>query len=126
MHRRERSLACALSDFMNDLEEKINYCFNDKQYLELALTHCSYAAEHGVKHNQRLEFLGDAVLEHVISKYIFDNNKLLVESESPIANVQNYSGSLDDIIKISEDLTLEDRINISFYNSKAIEKCLLN
>lgn len=66
------TLACALSDFMNDLEEKINYCFNDKQLLEIALTHCSYAAEHGVKNNQRLEFLGDAVLEHVISKYIFD------------------------------------------------------
>ena len=75
-------------------------------------------------HSQRYAISFDS--NDTKSKYIFDNNKLLVESESPIANVQNYSGSLDDIIKISEDLTLEDRINISFYNSKAIEKCLLN
>ncbi len=58
---------------MNGLEERISYEFKDKTILELALTHCSYSAEHNVKNNQRLEFLGDAVLEHVMSDYIFNN-----------------------------------------------------
>jgi len=56
---------------MNKLEEKINYRFKDTELLELALTHCSYSAEHNTKNNQRLEFLGDAVLEHAMSDYIF-------------------------------------------------------
>lgn len=56
---------------MRELEEKIGYTFKDKSILQLALTHCSYGAEHNVKHNQRLEFLGDAVLDCVVSKYIF-------------------------------------------------------
>ncbi len=58
---------------MRELENKIGYAFKDKELLKLALTHCSYGAEHNVKHNQRLEFLGDAVLENVISNYIYHN-----------------------------------------------------
>lgn len=58
---------------MRDLEEKIGYVFKDKELLKLALTHCSYGAEHNVKHNQRLEFLGDAVLETVVSNHIYRN-----------------------------------------------------
>ena len=58
---------------MRELENKIGYVFKDKELLKLALTHCSYGAEHNVKHNQRLEFLGDAVLENVISNYIYHN-----------------------------------------------------
>ncbi len=60
-----------LCGFMKKLEEKIGYIFKDKELLKLSLTHCSYGAEHNVKHNQRLEFLGDAVLENVISNYIY-------------------------------------------------------
>ncbi len=58
---------------MKELEQQIGYTFKDKSILEHALTHCSYGAEHNVKHNQRMEFLGDAVLENVISNYIYHN-----------------------------------------------------
>ena len=58
---------------MQILEEKINYSFKNRQLLTLALTHPSYSAEKRGDNNQRLEFLGDAVLEAVISNYIFEN-----------------------------------------------------
>ena len=58
---------------MRELEEKIGYVFKNKELLKHSLTHCSYGAEHNVSHNQRLEFLGDAVLENVISNYIYHN-----------------------------------------------------
>ena len=75
------------------LEQKINYTFKEKSLLELALTHCSFSAEHGMQNNQRLEFLGDAVLEAVISAHIypsFDEGKLTrlrvsIVSEEPLA-----------------------------------------
>ena len=55
------------------LESNIGYCFKEKDLLINALTHTSYANEHkhkGMKDNERLEFLGDAVLELVSSEYL--------------------------------------------------------
>ena len=48
----------------------------DNKYLQTALTHTSYANEHNVESYERLEYLGDAVLELVISDYFFKNTKL--------------------------------------------------
>ncbi|MEG0304279.1 MAG: ribonuclease III [Oscillospiraceae bacterium] len=64
------------------LEKAINYTFNDKQLLETALTHTSYAneAKHHMKHNERLEFLGDSVLSIVVAEYLF-THKNLAEGE---------------------------------------------
>lgn len=55
----------------NELESIINYSFKDKALLASALTHSSYANEHKMTDNERLEFLGDAVLELVSSDFIF-------------------------------------------------------
>lgn len=56
------------------LEEKIGYRFQDRSLLLTAVTHTSYANEHRKEkccHNERLEFLGDAVLEIVSSDYLY-------------------------------------------------------
>ena len=50
---------------MEDLQKRIGYTFKNTDLLTEALTHSSYANEHKAKHikyNERLEFLGDAVL----------------------------------------------------------------
>ena len=58
---------------MTELEQRLQYCFSDKTLLMTALTHPSYAAEHaGVRHYQRLEFLGDSVLEMSVSRRLYD------------------------------------------------------
>ena len=59
---------------LGGLEQAIGYSFRDKDLLLLALTHSSYANENKKnrkKNNERLEFLGDAVLELTISDYLF-------------------------------------------------------
>ncbi len=82
---------------MKELQQIIGYTFKDENLLKLSLTHCSYGAEHNAKHNQRLEFLGDAVLENVISNYIYhkfpdyDEGKLSrvrasIVSEEPLSS----------------------------------------
>ena len=56
-----------------ELEERLGYVFRDKNLLLQALTHKSYANENrlgGIGHNERLEFLGDTVLDFLISDYI--------------------------------------------------------
>ena len=59
---------------MDSLENKLGYKFKNEKLLETALTHSSYASEHG-KHyefnNERLEFLGDAFLDAIIGKKMF-------------------------------------------------------
>lgn len=63
---------------MNRLHQKLladfGIHFSDLQLLQTAFTHTSYANEHRllkISHNERLEFLGDAVLQMVISKYLY-------------------------------------------------------
>mgnify|MGYP000851258812 CR=1 FL=1 len=59
---------------LKELEDKISYHFQDKNLLTQALTHSSYANEHRLDHNhcnERLEFLGDAVLEIVTSDFLY-------------------------------------------------------
>lgn len=56
---------------LSQLENKINYHFKNVDLLQLALTHSSYANEHNVECNERLEYLGDAVLELCISEFLY-------------------------------------------------------
>ena len=58
---------------MREFEAELGYTFADSSLLEMALTHRSYAFEHGPNHcdNQRLEFLGDAILDFVIAEALY-------------------------------------------------------
>ena len=53
------------------LESAISYEFSDKQLIQEALTHTSYANERRVGHNERLEFLGDSVLNAATTHLLF-------------------------------------------------------
>ena len=68
---------------IKDLENVIGYRFKDPELLRQALTHSSYANEKHKKQsdNERLEFLGDAVLELVSSEFIFKNYSKMPEGE---------------------------------------------
>ena len=58
---------------MERLQEKLGYRFRDRTLLTTALTHPSFGSDHHVAHYQRLEFLGDAVLELVVSQYLYQS-----------------------------------------------------
>ncbi|MFP4286894.1 MAG: ribonuclease III [Candidatus Izemoplasmataceae bacterium] len=55
------------------LETFFKLNFNDKNLLETALTHSSFANENHTDSNERLEYIGDAVLDLVVGKYLYDN-----------------------------------------------------
>jgi len=54
-----------------ELEARLGYRFENPKLLDTALTHPSFGGDHHVPHYQRLEFLGDAVLELAVSRYLF-------------------------------------------------------
>lgn len=68
---------------MKQLQQKIGYEFKDTHLLKNALTHSSYANEtHNPEmSNERLEFLGDAVLSIIVSDYLFDQFRHIPEGE---------------------------------------------
>lgn len=69
---------------MSKLEQTIGYNFKNRSLLEEALTHSSYANERKqeqAKNNERLEFLGDAVLSVVVSDFLFKTHTHLPEGE---------------------------------------------
>lgn len=66
---------------LSKLEENIGYKFKNIDLLKKALTHTSYANEHHIESNEKLEFLGDSILEFVSSKYIYNKYKFLKEGE---------------------------------------------
>lgn len=67
-----------------DFQDKIGYVFKNEELLKTALTHSSYANENkhlGIPSNERLEFLGDSILNLIVSRYIFLNYSHLPEGE---------------------------------------------
>jgi ribonuclease-3 len=69
-------------DAMGVVERALGHVFDDRALLERALIHRSYLAEQDVTHSyERLEFLGDAVLQLVVTRFIFDTYPEMSEGE---------------------------------------------
>ncbi|XCY66105.1 ribonuclease III [Streptococcus iniae] len=97
------------------LEASFQIRFSNKSLLETAFTHTSYANEHrllNISHNERLEFLGDAVLQLIISEYLFakypkkaegDLSKLrsMIVREESLAGFSRFC-SFDTYIKLGK------------------------
>ena len=66
---------------METIEKSIGYVFKNKELLKKALTHTSYAYEHKKESNEKLEFLGDSILEFVSSNYLYQKYPNLKEGE---------------------------------------------
>jgi len=91
---------------MESLEKSIGYTFKNKNLLKNALTHTSYAYEYKTESNERLEYLGDSILEFISSKYLFDNFKNLSEGE--MTKVRAYSVCEDSLYKIAQKHNFSD------------------
>ncbi|SUY47277.1 ribonuclease III [Clostridium putrefaciens] len=67
---------------IKNIENQIDTIFNHKEYLLTAITHSSYANQFkNVEYNERLEFLGDSVLQLCITEYLFNNYKQKSEGD---------------------------------------------
>lgn len=96
---------------MSSLEEVIGYRFRDKELLAEALTHKSHATERGVlRHNERLEFLGDSVLGLVVSYYLFLKNPS--EDEGFLSKTKSAIVSRANLARWAELIGLGHYINL--------------
>lgn len=101
---------------IRDLMECIGYEFKDLTLLERALTHGS-ARDRGLSSNQRLEFLGDAVLDLVMSELLYFNEAELGEGLMTQSKARCVSGS--NLVSIGERWHLIDHLRVgNMYNSR--------
>ena len=99
---------------LEKLQKNIAINFKNKILLRQAMTHRSYINEHldtKIGHNERLEFLGDAVLEIVVTEYLFLNFKNIPEGD-----LTNWRASLVNakmLHEVAGDLKIEDFLYLS-------------
>ncbi len=66
---------------IGDFENITGYSFKNKRLIESALTHTSYANENSTESYERLEFLGDAIVDFIVGEYLFANYPKLSEGD---------------------------------------------
>jgi ribonuclease III len=120
-----------MKDF-SKLEKQIGVKFNDIDLLKQSVVHRSYLNEHPkfeLHHNERLEFLGDAVLEIVVTEHLFRSFP-----DTPEGDLTNWRASLVNanmLAEVAHDIKLEEYLFLSRgetkdANSKARQYILAN
>jgi len=96
-----------MEDF-SDLEKTINYNFKDKQLIIEALTHKSSKKPYN---NERLEFLGDAVLDLIVGEYLFKN--FPTKDEGTLSKIRAALVSEDGFTKLAKAINLGKYLYLS-------------
>jgi ribonuclease-3 len=94
-----------LSTFLESCERRIGYCFRDKGLLRSALTHAS-GAEHRLASNERLEFLGDAILGAVVCEQLYRQYPEFLEGD--LTKLKSIVVSRQTCARISEALGMQE------------------
>lgn len=101
-----------MPDF-SELEKKLSFEFKDKELLKTSLTHRSYLNEHRdwpLPHNERLEFLGDAVLELAVTGYLYKN---FSKPEGELTNLRSALVNHKMLSDIAKSLELDHYLLLS-------------
>lgn len=105
----------AIGKDITELSARVGYLFKDISYLELALTHSSYTNEQrsrgiSLPSNERLEFLGDAVLQLVVSEYLYSNFKK--HREGALTKMRQSLVCEKTLAKIGAELKIGEYLNL--------------
>jgi ribonuclease-3 len=92
----------------DELQSQLGHKFKNKELLELALTHKSFSSSYN---NERLEFLGDSILNAIISQYLF--NKFNNEKEGLLTRMRSYLVKAETLVIKAEEFSLGDYIKLS-------------
>lgn len=100
-------------ELTKELREKYNIVFSDASLLEQAFTHSSYVNEHKylmIADNERLEFLGDAVLELIVSELLFSNFPELPEGK--LTKMRAAIVCEDSLSKLAKECVFDEYVQL--------------
>ena len=93
-------------------EENIGYNFRDKEILKTALNHKSNETKNkGFISNQRYEFLGDAVLELVVTRFLFDNYPKMEEGD--LTKIRSSAVNQNTLVEVAREISIGDYLFMS-------------
>ena len=98
---------------LGELERKLGFAFADKSLLQRALTHRSYLNEHPLyplEDNERLEFLGDAVLDFVTGEYLY--HRFPEMAEGPLTNLRSALVRRETLARFAQSFGLGDYLQM--------------
>lgn len=96
----------------NDIENRLGVYFNNQSLIKTALTHSSFGNQFkDAKYNERLEFLGDSVLQLCITEYLF--NKFKDKSEGELTKIRSLIVCENSLYEIAKKLNLGEYIRMS-------------
>ncbi len=102
-----------LSKPLQDFQDRLGLNFTDPSLLERAFIHRSYLNEHpklGLEHNERLEFLGDAVLEIVVTDFLYRN---FPNPEGDLTNWRSALVKTESLAAVAEKLVISEHFRLS-------------
>jgi ribonuclease-3 len=112
-----------VSSSAENLENKIGVIFTNKNLLKEALTHRSYINENpdwDVPHNERLEFLGDAVLELAVTEKLYADYPKLAEGD--LTSIRAALVNYQTLSKIAKEINLDGAIYLSKGGAKETDR----
>lgn len=101
----ESEPSSGLLDHLDACEQRLSYVFADKMLLRAALTHAS-GADHRLASNERLEFLGDAILGSVVCEMLYRQYEDLLEGD--LTKIKSVVVSRKTCAKVSKSLDLQE------------------
>jgi ribonuclease-3 len=114
-----KELLSVYKEQIENLEKKLGVSFKDRSFLLTACIHASFANENDLSvNNEKLEFLGDAVISLVISEYLFMNYEEATEGD--LAKAKSYLASEKALASAAEEIGLESFLLLGKGASKEI------
>lgn len=110
-----------------EIESKLQYTFSNKKLLEQAFTHSSYGNQLNLADNERMEFLGDAILDYIVSEYLFASFES--SAEGNLSAMRANLVSAESLFKIVDRLGLIQYLQVvigSGANSELSHKIAAN
>lgn len=107
---------------LSNFESELGVSFKDTSILERAFIHRSYLNEHpktGLEHNERLEFLGDAVLELVVTDYLYTNYS---NPEGDLTNWRSALVKTESLSAVAKKLDLDRFLKLSKGEAKGNDR----
>lgn len=101
----QAGLPSDLDEQLRQCEQRVGYAFRDRSLLQAAFTHAS-SADHRLESNERLEFLGDAILGMVICETVFKEHRELLEGD--LTRIKSIVVSRKTCTKVSKRLGLQE------------------
>ena len=100
-------------------ESQIGYSFKDKMLLRKCFTHASYAYEHGEQDNELLEFFGDAIIQMVVTEYLYKNDS---GDEGQLTKKRTELVSRDPLLRAVKKLKLDQFVLLGRGQGKNVRK----